>query len=357
MKKVFLLISSLILGALLLLSVFQQVGLTEIQAALFLFPKEGLVLTLLVNFFAVFVVGSYRWQLILEAQKCPVHFWKVMQAKMAGFTLSYITPSVLVGGEPVRAYMIKEDSKCGWEKSLASVIIDQTIFFAGLFVALIFGFIFLAERFSLPIEIFYGSGVIFLSATFVFYLFYKKIVNRGANEQAFFTFLIHKIKLDRIGFVKNKLKNIDATERNIERFFKEEKKYFLLVVLLALLEAFLDVLSVAVICFYLGQPIDFYKSLGVFFFMTIANFFPIPGSLGSFEFALLFIFELLGIGKETGLAFGIISRFVGIFFCSIGVFALIWFNIKNISHGFSLEAPPILQKIHSIFSRFLKRKK
>lgn len=357
MKRILFLALFLILGVLLFVFAFQQVGPQEIQEALFLFPKEGLAVAIAVNFLAVFLIGSYRWQLVLKAQNCPISFWKVMRAKMAGFTLSYITPAALVGGEPVRAYMVKEESKCGWEKSFASVIIDQTVFFASLFFAMILGFLFLADHFSLPAEVFYAFGIIFIGSASLFYLFYRKLVNRSAGEQAFFTFIIHKTRLDRLGFVKKKLHNVDAAEKIMEKFFREEKKYVLAVVLLALFEAFLDILVISIICFYLGQDVGFSKSLGVFFFLTLANFFPIPGSLGSFEMALTFVFGLLGIGKEIGLAFSLISRLINIIFCVAGGFALAYFSIKTVSNSFSLEAPPVLVKVHKAFAKLLRKAK
>ncbi|MDD3006471.1 MAG: lysylphosphatidylglycerol synthase transmembrane domain-containing protein [Candidatus Pacebacteria bacterium] len=355
MKKAFFLFFSILLGVLLLVSAFGQVDISEIKVALSLFSKEAFLGVFLLNFLAVFVVGTCRWQVILEGQGCPISFWKVMRAKMAGFTLSYITPSAMIGGEPVRAYMVKEESECGWERSFASVIIDQVIFLSCLFVAMVAGFIFLAEHFSLPTEVFYAFFLIFLSAFFILYFFYKKMLNRGAGEKAFFTFFIHKIGLDKIGFIKNKSDSIDRTEKSMENFFNEKKKHFFLAVFLGLLESFLDVLIVAVICFYLGQQIGILKSLGVFFFLTLANFFPIPGALGSFEFALTFASGILGIGKDVGLAFSLISRLINIILCLLGGVAMLHFSVKTVSHHFSLEAPPVLLKIHSSFSGLLRK--
>jgi uncharacterized protein (TIRG00374 family) len=198
MNKALVLFFSILAGILLLVLAFSQVELADITTALFSFPKEGLLAVFLVNFLAVFLVSAKRWQVILEGQGCPISFPKVLRAKMAGFTLSYITPSAMIGGEPIRAYMVKEESECGWERSFASVIIDQAIFFSCLFVAMLAGFLLLAEHFSLPTEVFYLFLSVFFLAVFLFYIFYKRILNRGAEDPAFFTYLLRKTRLDRV---------------------------------------------------------------------------------------------------------------------------------------------------------------
>jgi len=181
MKKSSLAIISLFLGALLLVLVFRQVNWVEIKTALFLFPKSALILVFMINFLAIFIVGSYRWQIILKSQKCSISFWKLMRAKMAGFTMSYVTPTALIAGEPVRAYMIKEESQCGWERSSASVIVDQMIYILCLLCVIIIGFVFLADRFALPKDVLIGFVGVFFLAAFTFYVFYQKTFKRSSS--------------------------------------------------------------------------------------------------------------------------------------------------------------------------------
>ncbi len=356
MNKALVLCFSVLVGILLLISAFSQVNLAEITAALFLFPKEGLLAIFLLNFLAVFLVSAKRWQVILEGQGCAISFPKVLRAKMAGFTLSYITPSAMIGGEPIRAYMVKEESECGWERSFASVIIDQAIFFFCLFVAMIAGFLLLAEHFSLPTEVFYFFLSVFFLAVFLFYILYKRILNRGAEDPAFFTYLLRKTRLDRINFVRRRLNSVDITEKSIEKFFHKERACFFQALFWGILETFLDILSVTLTCFYLGHLLDITASFGVFFFLALANFFPIPGALGSLELALSFVFGVLGIGSHLGLAFSLVYRLTNIVLCIAGGVAIAHFSLKTLSHHFSLETPPALLRIHRFFVRLRGRR-
>lgn len=356
MNKTLLLFFSILAGVLLLISAFSQVELADITAAFFLFPKEGFLAVFLINFLAVFLVSAKRWQAILRGQGCRLGFSKVVRAKMAGFTLSYITPSAMIGGEPVRAYMAKEESGCGWEKSFASVIIDQAIFFTCLFAAMIAGFFLLAEHFSLPTEVLYAFFFVFFLSVSVLYVFYKRILNRKAEDPAFFTYLLRKTGLDRLNFVRRRLDSVDITEKSIEKFFHEEKSCFFQALFWAVAETLLGVASVALTCFYLGRPLGVTESFGVFFFLTLANFFPIPGALGSLEFALSFAFGILGMGKDAGLAFSLVYRLMNVALCVAGIAAIAHFGLDTLSHRFSLGAPPLLLKIHDLFVRLVGRK-
>jgi uncharacterized protein (TIRG00374 family) len=355
MRRVFFLVS-LILGLLLFLFTGQQAGIDDVLKIISSFPFQTIIAVFLINFIAIAIIGSLRWKLILESQDCRISFLKILRAKLAGFLVSYITPSVLVGGEPVRAYMIKERSNYGWEKSFASVVIDQTIYFFTIFLFMIIGFLFLVEYSSLPTEIFYSFGIIIVFTIFVFYIFYSKMLNRNSNEDGFFMFFIKTIRLDKIKFVKAREKNIDATEKIISQFFKHKKITLIKAFIFSVLEILLYLTIIWIIIFYLGSAIKPLQTISIFSLLTLANFIPIPCSLGSFETALVFIFDFFSLGKSNGFTFGLIYRIINIALVFTGIFTLIYFELKTISHHFSTEAPKPLLKIHRFLVKLFCRK-
>ncbi|MCK5466439.1 flippase-like domain-containing protein [Candidatus Parcubacteria bacterium] len=355
MKRVFFLVS-LILGLLLFLFTVQQAGIDDVLKTVSTFTLQIIIAVFLINFIAVAIIGSLRWKLILESQNvCDVGFFKILRAKLAGFLVSYITPSVLVGGEPVRAYMIKERSNCSWEKSFASVVIDQTIYFFTIFLFMIIGFLFLVKHSSLPAEIFYSFGIIVIFVIFTFCIFYSKTLNGNSNKDGFFMFFIKAIKLDKIKFIKAREKNIDATEKIVSHFFKNKRKVFIEALVLSILEILFYLAVIWIIIFYLNPIIEITQTASIFFLLTLANFIPIPGSLGSFEMALTFVFDFFGFGKSNGFTFSLIYRIINIAIVFIGFFTLIYFELKTISHHFSLEAPKPLLKIHRFLVRIIRK--
>jgi uncharacterized protein (TIRG00374 family) len=333
-----------------------QAGIGDVLEILHLFPVQTIVIVFLVNCTAVCAIGSWRWKIIIESQNYhKISFLKVLRAKLSGFMVSYLTPSVLVGGEPVRAYMIKEESDYGWEKSFASVIIDQAIYFFTLFLFMVAGFLFLIEHFSLPREIFYGFGSIAIVGIFILYLFYSRLINNSAKD-GFFMFIIKTLRLDRIKFVRKKERNINKTEKIISQFFRNKRSAFAKAFLLAILEVAMLLIVIWIITSSLEAAANFMQSTSILFLLTSANLIPIPGSFGSFEAGLTFIFDLLNFGKSNGFAFSLIYRFINIALVVIGFFALIYFELRTVSHSFSIEAPKMLLDVHKFLVNLVYKK-
>jgi hypothetical protein len=71
---------------------------------------------------------------------------------------------------------------------------------------------------------------------------------------------------------------------------------------------------------------------------------------------LIFIFNLLDLGKSNGFTFSLIFRSINIALVFIGFFSLIYFELKTISHHFSLEAPKPLLRIHRFLVRVFCKK-
>ena len=357
MKKLFFLLSSLSVGLLLLILSIQQAGIDSVVKTVLFFPLPAILAVFLINFFAICVVGAIRWKIIVDSQSNhKIRFMKVFRAKLAGFAVSYVTPSVLIGGEPVRAYMIKEEAGCDWEKSFASVIIDQAIYFFAMFLFMVMGFLFLVDHFSLPLSVFYGFGTIIFATLLFFYLFYSRLINKNSDGHGFFMFIIKTVRLDKIKFIERKKENIERTEKIIARFFKKENGAFIKAFAFAIIEVLLYLITIWIIILYLGEIVDFAYPAAIFFILTLANFVPIPGSLGSFEASLTFVFDLLGLGKSNGFAFSLIFRSINIALVFIGFFSLIYFELRTISHHFSLEAPKPLLKMHRFLVKMVRKK-
>lgn len=348
---------SLFLGLILFVYAIKQAGIVSILKAVSFFPISAIIVIFLANFFAAIVVSSIRWKIIIEAQDHrPVSFCKIVMAKLAGFTMGYITPSVFIGGEPVRAYMIKESTGCSWEKSFASVIIDQAIYFFTLLLLMIIGFLFLADHFSLPRGITYGFWIVIVVGIIILYLFYSRTIAKTPEREGFFMFLTKTFKLDKINYVKKREGSINRTEKIISNFFKNEKKALAKAFILSAAEVAAYLAVVWIISSYLDAAMSVFRSISVFAIVTLASFVPIPGSLGSMEASLTFIFDLLELGRGNGFTFSLIFRFVNIIVVVMGFFAIIYFEYKNISRRFN-HTPNELLGLHKFLLKLISGKK
>lgn len=340
-------IISLILGLLLFVFTIQQTGIDSVVKTVYFFPAPVILLVFLIIFAAAGIVASWRWKIIIESQNShPVSFAKIIGARLTAFAISYVTPAVLVGGDPVRAYMIKEENDYSLEKSFASVIIDEAIYFFTLFLFIIIGFLFLADHFSLPRSVFYSFSAFSAFGAIVLYLFYSRLIARSANAEGFFVFVVKTLRLDKLKYIESRMEKIKKIEKIISGFFKNKRDVFAKAFLLSILEVLIYLAMIFIIVFYLGSAISLAQSLSIFAVLTFTSFIPIPGSFGSLEMAATFIFDLMGFGKSNGFAFSLIFRLANITLVFIGFLALIYFEMATISKSFTIEAPKELVSIH-----------
>lgn len=355
MKK-FVVISS-VLGLLLFIVTVQQTKIDNVLETIAFFPASIIFLAFLIIFLAVGVVSSFRWKIIIDSQVShPVGFIKILGARLAAFSISYVTPAVLVGGDPVRAYMIREESDRSLEKSFASVIIDEAIYFFTLFLFIIIGFLFLADHFYLPRSVFYSFSMFVALGLIVLYFFYSRLIVKGENTEGFFIFIVKTFRLHRLKYIGRRMEKIANIEKIISRFFKNKKDVFAKAFLLSVLEVLLYLAMIDVIIFYLADKTGLSWSLSVFSILTLTSFIPIPGSFGSLEMATTFIFDLLSLGRNNGFVFGLIFRLVNIALVFTGFLALIYFELITISKSFTMEAPKELVEVHKFLTRLIYRK-
>ena len=107
MKKKTLIIS-IIIGAAVFLFFLYRVGLEAI-GEIFQNVNPGYLAIYACISVVTFIPQVFRWKVILKGYGKDVGFWMLLRQKIAGYAVSYVTPAVRVGGEPVRAYMLEKE--------------------------------------------------------------------------------------------------------------------------------------------------------------------------------------------------------------------------------------------------------
>lgn len=314
---------SIIVGLAIFILVFWRIGLTKIIIILSLISPLKFLLLLCIMLFAIFF-SVLKWKIILKTQGYDISFIKLFFIKLVGYSVSYIIPSANLGGEPVRAMILKKESDIPITKSIASVIVDKSLELTVGFLFLLLAVFLLLISYTLP----RNTIVILLFAVGFFlimlYLFYTKTL----NNKGFFSSIIRFFRIDRISYIKNIKKDIEKTEEQISRFFKKQKRAFLTTTLISLVMQIIFVINCKLILSFLGYDATIIQALLIFSLSSFAYVIPIPGAIGTYELAMAVIFTLLGIGAETGVAFSLIIRCLNIVIVSIGMIFLSHFGIK-----------------------------
>ena len=316
MKKILKFLIALTIGLFVFLLVMKIVGWDKISEAIILFSGwEGLIIVLLT--FIAAMISVFKWRLILESQGLNIPTRELGKLWLAGFSISYLTPVSLLGGEAFQVYFLKKKFNLSWEKSAASVIIRKILggtFFLIFLVAGISAFYFYGY-FPSKMVIWFVllvTGGLFGLLSF----FYFRVLNKKSLLKWLLKFL--NIKEEKIVNNKNG-KVILGVEKEVIRFFSLKNRAFWKSLSLSFLRYSLLFFRAALLIFFLGEGIEVLRVLAVYGFANFALIFPLPAALGSMEAACAFSFNALRIGAGQGVIFAMSWRVADLFLCLFGL--------------------------------------
>ena len=340
MKNIFKLLIASIIGLLIFLFVMQIVGWGKINEAIILFSGvKGLIIVLLT--FLMAIISCLSWKLILRSQGFNVPIKELIKLWLAGFSISYLTPFALLGGEAFQIYLLNKKFNINWEKSTASVIIRKILNATFFLLFLIIGVLSFCLYGYFPSGtmiwlVFLVIGGLFGSLLF----FYFKILKKESILRWLLKFI--GIREDKIEGHKNG-KIIFNTEREIIEFFSSKSKIFWQSFMFAFLRYFLLFFRTGLIIFFLGEGIETLKVLSVYGFTNFALMFPFPAGLGSAEAASAFTFNALGMGAGNGTIYAMTLRAADLFLCLLGI-------VISIKLGLNLAEKKLLNFVDKLKS-------
>lgn len=317
MLKIFL----LFVGLLTLAFIVWHIGLGRIyDAAAQLGPVALLVL--LIPSVIMYVVEAYGWKVTLGPSAKDIPFWRVLAIRTAGEVVNMTTPAAYVGGEPLKAYLLKKHHVPIVE-GLASVIIAKTtmtiaeVLFILLGIALAFwtvgadgssGQTVVAALLSVGL-------LLFGTAAFVF-----------VQRRGLFTWLLgflRKIGL-KIAYLEAREEKLRSLDRTILEFYRHKRPVFYSSTGLFFLGWMAEALEVYVIIYYLGGPAMALSSISIgalSVFIKGGTFF-IPGSLGAQDGGNVLLLSAFGYSDVTGITFALLRRFRELVWIGLGLLCL-----------------------------------
>ena len=323
MKKIIFFVISLILGIVLFVWVLRYIGVDEIKSAFTSFPLQTVFIVIALGFGHMFIV-IYRWMLILHAQGDMVRYRQLLAPKFIGFAISYLTPGLYIGGEPVRAYVLKKEAGVKFSHGLASIIVDKILDFTYPLPFLIGGLVYAIFTYNIAWGAL-GFFVLVLLGLIILLIFFYIQTYRG---KGFFSALMVFLKLDRLKVVRRLYKKVQYFENLIITFFQKRRALFAKGLLLSLLAGSLIFFQFVVILNALGIGAGFFKIFVLMVFMILSFLIPIPGSLGSFEAGQVIVFKALNHPASVGVAFSLIIRVTELLKVAVGLIFLSSLGLK-----------------------------
>jgi len=303
MKKILLFILSVVLGLILFIGVVSYIGVGEISSAFESFSWVTIAFVIGLSFVQIFIV-NYRWKLVLEAQGDIVPYKKLFAPKLVGFAISFLTPGLYIGGEPVRAFLLKKQTKVRYSHGFASIIVDKILDFTYPLPFLIGALVYAMFRYDISWEAVSLFVVVLIGLIVLLCLFYVQTY-RG---KGFFSALIVLLRINRFKRFSKLVDKMLYFENLIITFFNNRKDVFIKGLFLSLLGGMIVFIQFILILNALGIQADIVQILVMMVFMILAFLVPIPASLGSFEAGQVIVFTALGHPASIGVAFTLVIR-------------------------------------------------
>jgi uncharacterized protein (TIRG00374 family) len=284
------------------------VGIKEVFMIISLLGIGGIFIYCL-NSFMILLIPALGWKLLIDRKAKRIPYLSLLKANMMGYPINFLTPSMYLGSEPVRAYYISKTHQVDGRKVLASTIVSKFQEFTGIvlccFIAACIILFTDALSWGWTLSILAAVGVFVCVVVGLFWIFLGDI--KPLERAVEF--------ISRFGIFSIKLKSLSEKAREIDELvrltFVGRWRIFLLSQLITLLSAISIFVRPAIFYYFTkGEMVSSISTLAVIFVLTqlLLVFQIIPGSLGIFEGGMVGIFALVAWSSSEAVAFSFLTR-------------------------------------------------
>ncbi len=316
----------LIIGLIALVGIVLHIGLDPILQAVSQLGPLPLIVILL-PMILVYGLEAWGWRLTLGAHARSVGFLRLFAIRMAGETVNVTTPAAYVGGEPLKAYLLKRYG-VPMVEGMASVITAKTtmtlaqVLFILLGLGLAFWIMDAASHYWMAMLVSLG---LLAFAVGLFVMFQRYGLGMGCLT-------LLRASGIRLPFLEKRESQLQDMDGTIRRFYSENRRTFYLALGTFFLAWFCETLEVYAILYYLDVGIDVWASISIAaltVFIKGGTFF-IPGSLGAQEGGYTLLLMSFGYTEVTGITFALIRRLREILWIVIGLGCLMLLKGKDL---------------------------
>ncbi len=295
----------LLVGLAILAVVAGEIDLAEVAGkALEIGWGMALVLGL---YFLAFVIDSITWQMaLLQVPLNARWLYRTWKVRMVGEVFNNVIPAGGMGGEPIKAVLLKRYYGIGYREGAASLILGKTVNVLALVIFLGLGFVLMLQSDRLPgsFKLVAGMGLSALGLGIV--LFFA--------VQRFKITSITGSWLSRWRFarrIEDVLHHIHDMDGRLVHFYTAHKGRFAWAVALALVNWLLGIVEIYYVMIFLGHPATLEEAwiIEAAVQLVRAGTFFIPASIGAQEGVFLVVFSALTGSPVLGVAVALVRRF------------------------------------------------
>ena len=258
-------------------------------------------------YFAAFALDSFTWQMTLVSVPLDGRWlYRAWKVRMVGEVFNSLVPAAGMGGEPVKAVLLKKYYGVGYRQATASLILAKTINTIALVIFLTVGFALMLSSALVPppYQVVTGLGLLALAVgIFLFFVVQRLKVSSAAGGW------ISRWRL--AGRIEGVMHHIRDMDERLVHFYTRHRGRFAVAVGLALVNWMIGVLEIYYTMIFLGHPISLVEAWIVEAAAQLvrAGTFFIPAHIGAQEGAFLLTYSALTGSPELGVAVALVRRF------------------------------------------------
>ncbi|HAZ30688.1 TPA: hypothetical protein DCY65_03860 [Candidatus Acetothermia bacterium] len=315
-------------GALVYLS-----GPARVFAEIVRMGAVGFIVVVASVFGSVFT-WSLSWYALLRGAGIAAPWRRTVPPMLAGYAVTYMTPSMYLGGEPVRAHWVAKDQGVSMARVMATALVERILagFSVVAFASIGALFAVASPRLSLldrqAIAVGLGTLTVLLAVALV------SLTRRGRWLSRLIAWLAQ--------FLPGRAKLVRAAERvaemedEIHRAFTGYLGYTALAFFFQLLTVFLSYIRPQLFFYFTQRTLFTFSELSLFFTLSVfvnALLWFTPGGFGITDGGRAGIFTLLGVPLSEAVAFNVVFRFAELLVVGIGMHMLLRRGLLSLRRG------------------------
>ncbi|HVP18434.1 MAG TPA: lysylphosphatidylglycerol synthase domain-containing protein, partial [Spirochaetia bacterium] len=175
---------------------------------------------------AILVIQTFQWGLILREAGIHRGFWWTFCARVSGFALTYLTPSMYFGGEPVRASLYKGPFM-SYQTVYATIALDKYIELATKIPCIVTGFSLLVYFAHTGTALIFVSGTILLVLIGIFLFLIVKLFSSRTFIVTFFKRLLRPVARMNPRLAVKILRSIRGFAGDVHEIIRSRKIFYL----------------------------------------------------------------------------------------------------------------------------------
>lgn len=317
------LVGSVVIGLGLLGGVLYWVGWRGVLSQIQALGAAGL-LAVVGDVLLAMVAWIVSWWIILRAYGIRLGVGVVTAARLAGYAISYLTPTLYFGGEPVRAMMVTDKTEAPTTRVFATIVVERFLGGLGLLVFVLIGTFY--AIFSPSVDIMSRRGVV-AGVAFITFWILVGLIDFAGNLK----WISGAIRLLR--FIVPRWRNgleraatrVSETEDEISFAFRKHWRATLLAFAVQLVATFFAYMRPQVFFYFSAARTFGFPQLSLLFTLNLMLSFLLwitPGGVGTSEAALIGIFTLVGVDKGGAVAFSLVFKVFELILVAAGLWCI-----------------------------------